>query len=116
MLAERADGNGRISFEAASAADLDPFAHPGLVANVESAIKRLVAGEPVHAETVNGMAPAVPGKAYPALDLSPYEPLPGSERLARYSVTDRASGKSFEVVFVVQGNVIWGWDVRPREE
>ena len=116
MRAERAAGNGRISFEAASAADLDPFAHPGLVANVESAIKRLVAGEPVHAETVNGMAPAVSGKAYPALDLGPYEKLPGSERLACYSVTDRASGKSFDVVFVVQGDVIWGWDVRPREE
>ena len=80
--------------------------------NVENAIQRLVAGDPLHGETVNGMAPAVPGKVYPALDLGPYERLSGSDRLARYSVTDRASGKAFEVVFVVQGDVIWGWDVR----
>ena len=72
-----------------------------------------MAGEPVHAETVNGMAPAVPGKAYPVLDLGPYEKLPGSERVMCYSVTDRASGKQFEVLFVHVGDVIWGWDVRP---
>ena len=116
MRALRAANGGCVPFEEAAAADLDPFAHPGLVANVENAIQRFVAGDPLHAESVNGMAPAVAGKAYPALDLGPYEQLPGTERLARYAVTDRASGKSFEVVFIVQGHVIWGWDVRPMED
>ena len=112
MRAERVANGGRIPFEAAPAADLDPFAHPGLMAVVERSIQRLAAGEAIHTQSVNGMAPDDGKKAYPALDLGPYEQAGGSERMARYQVTDQASGKSFEVLFVHQGDVIWGWDVR----
>ena len=57
MRAERAANGGWIPFEAAPAADLDPFAHPGLMAVVERSIQRLAAGEAIHAQSVNGMAP-----------------------------------------------------------
>lgn len=112
MRAERAANGGRIPFEPAAAADLDPFAHPGLMAVVERSMQRLVAGEPVHEKTVNGMAADDGKKAYPALDLGPYQEADGSERLLRYQVTDQASGQSFEVLFVREGDVLWGWDVR----
>jgi hypothetical protein len=29
-----------------------------------------------------------------------------------YNVTDNASGRRFEVIFVVYGDIISGWDVR----
>ena len=112
MRASREANGGQLPFEAAAAADLDPFAHPGLMAVVERGMQRLAAAEPLHARSVNGMAPDDPAKVYPALDLGPYVPAGGTERVSRYHVTDRASGKSFEVVFVHFGAVISGWDVR----
>jgi spore germination protein YaaH len=116
MRTLRAEKGGWIPFEKKQTADMDPFTHEALMANVLNAIQRLVAGDPLHADTVNGMAPAVPDKVYPALDLGPFEPAEGTERLARYHVTDRASGRSFEVLFVQYGHVISGWDVRPLED
>jgi hypothetical protein len=82
------------------------------MANVERAMQRLIAGEPFHERSVNGMAEDDPARVFPALDLGPYELAPSTERVSRYQVTDRASGRSFEVLFVNAGNVIWGWDVR----
>ena len=79
---------------------------------VERSIQRLVAGEAIHEKSVNGRAADDLSKSYPALDLGPYEKMGGTERLDRFRVTDRASGKSFEVLFLHQGDVICGWDVR----
>ena len=112
MRSVRAAHGGCVPFEPAEAANLNPFTHPGLMAKIERSIQRLVAGEPVHDYTVNGMAEDDPARVYPPLDLSPYEPAEGTDRVSRYRVTDRASGKAFEVLFIHVGNVIWGWDVR----
>ena len=116
MRTVRAMHGGRVPFTEVPEASLDPFAHARLMENVENAIQRLIAGDPLHAQSVNGMAPAVPDKVYPALDLGPFEEVGSTDRMARYLVTDRASGKSFEVLFVRYGNVLSGWDVRPLED
>ena len=54
-----------------------------------------------------------PAKVYPALDLGEYELVQEDERIKVYKVTDKASGKDLKVVFIVYGEVISGWDVRP---
>lgn len=113
MRAVRAENGGWLPFDRQEAANLDPFSHPRLMANVERAMQRLIAGEPFHERSVNGMAEDDPARVFPALDLGPYELAPSTERVSRYQVTDRANGRSFEVLFVNAGNVIWGWDVRP---
>lgn len=112
----RAENGGRVPFTPVSEADLDLFAHEGLTANVRNAIQRFIAGDPLHAETVNGMAPPIADKVYPALDPGPFEEAGSTDRMTRYRVTDRATGKSFEVLFIHVGDVIWGWDVRPLED
>ena len=115
MRVVRAANGGYVPFTPAAAAPLDPFTHTGLMPAVERSIQRLVAGEAIHEKSVNGRAADDLSKSYPALDLGPYEKMGGTERLDRFRVTDRASGKSFEVLFLHQGDVIWGWDVRNLE-
>jgi hypothetical protein len=93
--------------------DTDPFKRPALMAVVERNMQRLIAGEPIHEKSVNGMVPDDPTKVYPAMDLTDYELVKENERIKVYNVTDKVSGKTFEVVFIVYGEVISGWDVRP---
>ena len=58
------------------------------------------------------MIPDDPSRVYPALDLSEYKLTKETDRLKVYEVTDRASGKTLQVYFVLYGNIISGWDVR----
>lgn len=96
--------------------DLDPFRRPSLMAVVERNMQRLVAGKPVHMKkSINGMAEDDPSVVYPALDLGEYELVQENERIKTYRVTDKASGKTFDVIFVIYGEVISGWDVRLAE-
>ena len=94
------------------APDLDSFANKGLMAVVERNIQRLIAGQPIHEKSVNGMVADDPSVTYPALELTDYELVRETDRLRVYAVTDNASGRRFEVLFVCYGNVISGWDVR----
>ena len=82
------------------------------MAVVERSIQRLVAGEPIHEKSVNGMVPDDPSVTYPALDLGDYELARETDRIRVYNVTDNASGRRFEVLFVLFGDIISGWDVR----
>ena len=90
----------------------DPFANPGMMKVIERSIQRLVAGQPIHEKSVNGMVADDPSVSYPALDLGDYEPVRENDRIRVYHVTDKASGKRFEVLFVRYGDIISGWDVR----
>ena len=94
------------------APDTDPFANKSLMGVVERNIQRLVAGQPIHEKSVNGMVPDDPSVVYPALDLGDYELARETDRIRVYNVTDRASGRRFEVIFVLFGDIISGWDVR----
>ena len=94
------------------APNMDPFANKGLMAVVERNIQRLVAGQAIHERSDNGMVPDNPSVTYPPLDLSEYELARETDRLRVYNVTDKASGRRFEVLFLVYGGVISGWDVR----
>ena len=78
-------------------------------------MQRLAAGEPIHELSVNGMVPDDPSKVYPALDLGEYELVKDGDRVKKYRVTDKASNKTFDVIFIVYGEVISGWDVRLAE-
>lgn len=95
---------------------LDPLSHPRLMAVVERNMQRLIAGEAIHVKSVNGMVPDDPAKVYPALELGEYELLKSTDRLLVYGVEDKASGRSFKVLFPVYGNIISGWDVRIDEK
>ena len=79
---------------------------------VERNIQRMVAGEPIHEYSVNGMVYDDGTKVYPALDLGEYNLVRENERIKVYKVKDNASGKTFDVLFIVYGDIISGWDVR----
>ena len=111
----RAENGGVVPFVAADAADTNPFSHKGLMAVVERNIQRMVAGEPIHESSVNGMVADDPSKTYQPLDLGEYELVRENERIKVYNVTDNASKKSFEVIFVMYGDIISGWDVRYKK-
>ncbi len=94
------------------APSMDPFANQGLMSVIERNIQRLVAGQAIHEPSVNGMVADDPSVTYPALELGEYTLARETDRIRVYNVTDNASGRSFEVIFVCYGNVISGWDVR----
>ncbi len=112
----RAENGGAVPFVKAEAADTNPFVHKGLMAVVERNIQRMVAGEAIHEYSVNGMVKDDPSKSYPALDLGEYKLIKENERIKVYNVTDNASNKSFDVIFVTYGDIISGWDVRPASK
>jgi hypothetical protein len=85
------------------------------MANVERSMQRLAAGEAIHEFSVNGMTEDDPSKVYPALDLTEYELVVDNDRIKKYRVTDKASSTKFDVIFIVYGEVISGWDVRVAE-
>lgn len=109
----RAENGGKVPYQKKEDMDLDPFRRPSLMAVVERNMQRLVAGKPVHMQkSINGMAEDDPSVVYPALELGEYELVQENERIKTYRVTDKASGKTFDVIFVIYGEVISGWDVR----
>ena len=112
MRAIRAENGGKVPYEKVDTVDLNPFNHPSLMAVVERNIQRLAAGEQIHEFSINGMVEDDPAKVYPALDLTEYELTFENERIKKYRVSDKASGKSFDVIFIVYGEVISGWDAR----
>ena len=95
-----------------SAADTNPFNNKNLMGVVERNIQRMIAGEPIHEYSVNGMVYDDGTKVYPALDLGEYSLIRENERIKVYKVKDNASGKTFDVLFIVYGDIISGWDVR----
>lgn len=112
----RAENGGKVPYERVENVDLNPFDNADLMAVVERNMQRLAAGEAIHEFSVNGMVPDDPAKVYPALDLTEYELTVDNGRIQKYRVKDNASGKSFDVIFIVYGEVISGWDVRLVEE
>jgi hypothetical protein len=112
----RAENGGKVPYERVDTVDLNPFDNADLMAVVERNMQRMAAGEAIHEFSVNGMVPDDPAKVYPALDLTEYELTVDNGRIQKYRVKDNASGKSFDVIFIVYGEVISGWDVRLAEE
>ena len=82
------------------------------MAVIERNMQRMIANGAIHERSVNGMIPDDLSVSYPALDLGEYELVFENERLRRYQVTDKASGKTLEVLFVLYGDLISGWDIR----
>ena len=105
-----------VDYAPSSGTSLDPFAHTRLMEVVERNMQRLIAGEQIHVKSVNGMVPDDPAKVYPAMELTDYEQILSTDRLLKYRVSDRASGKSFDILFPIYGGLISGWDVRPVEQ
>lgn len=112
MRAIRAENGGKVPYEKVDTVDLNPFNHPSLMAVVERNLQRLAAGEQIHEFSINGMVEDDPAKVYPALDLTDYDLVFENERIKKYRVSDKVSGKAFDVIFIVYGEVISGWDAR----
>ena len=115
LRAVRAANGGKVPYTKVETVDLNPFNHAGIMANVERSMKRLAAGEAIHEFCDNGMVKDDPSKVYPALDLTEYELVTDNDRIKKYRVTDKASSTKFDVIFIVYGEVISGWDVRVAE-
>ena len=115
LRAVRAANGGKVPYTKVETVDLNPFNHAGIMANVERSMKRLAAGEAIHEFSDNGMVKDDPSKVYPALDLTEYELVTDNDRIKKYRVTDKASSTKFDVIFIVYGEVISGWDVRVAE-
>ncbi len=112
LRAVRAANGGKVPYEKVETVDMNPFNHAGIMANVERSMQRLAAGEAIHEFSDNGMVKDDPSKVYPALDLTEYELVVDNDRIKKYRVTDKASSTKFDVIFIVYGEVISGWDVR----
>jgi hypothetical protein len=115
LRAVRAANGGKVPYTKVETVDLNPFNHAGIMANVERSMQRLAAGEAIHEFSDNGMVKDDPSKVYPALDLTEYELVTDNDRIKKYRVTDKASSIKFDVIFIVYGEVISGWDVRVAE-
>ena len=115
LRAVRAANGGKVPYTKVDKVDMNPFNHAGIMANVERSMQRLAAGEAIHEFSVNGMTKDDPSKVYPALDLTEYELVADNDRIKKYRVTDKASSTKFDVIFIVYGEVISGWDVRVAE-
>ena len=103
---------GKLPEAPAVAPSTDPFENASLMAVVERNMQRMIANGAIHERSVNGMIPDDLSVEYPALELGDYELVFENERLRRYHVTDAASGKTLEVLFILYGDLISGWDVR----
>lgn len=115
LRAVRAANGGKVPYTKVETVDLNPFNHAGIMANVERSMQRLAAGEAIHEFSDNGMVKDDPSKVYPALDLTEYELVTDNDRIKKYRVTDKASSTKYDVIFIVYGEVISGWDVRVAE-
>lgn len=97
---------------------LDPFTHPRLITLVERNLQRMIAGEDIHekgAYEANGLVADDPSRTYPSMDLTEYKPVKSDDRILIYNVTDRISGKNFDVLFPIYGKQICGWDIRENK-
>ena len=103
---------GKLPEPPAVAPSTDPFENASLMAVIERNMQRMIANGAIHERSVNGMVPDDLSVSYPALDLGEYELVFENERLRRYQVSDKASGKTLEVLFVLYGDLISGWDIR----
>ncbi|MBR1888015.1 MAG: family 10 glycosylhydrolase [Bacteroidales bacterium] len=103
---------GKLPVAPGTAPSVNPFENKSLMAVIERNMQRVIAGEAIHEKSVNGMIPDNPERVYPALDLSEYKLTKETDRLKVYEVTDRASGKTLQVYFVLYGDLVSGWDVR----
>lgn len=101
-----------VSYVPQGGISLDPFSHPKLMAVVERNMQRLVASEAIHCKSYNGMT-YDDGRTYPPLDLDAYTQVSATDRLLVYTVTDKASKKTFKVLFPIFGGMISGWDLIP---
>lgn len=115
LRAVRTANGGKVPYTKVETVDLNPFNHAGIMANVERSMQRLAAGEAIHEFSDNGMTKDDPSKVYPALDLTEYELVVDNDRIKKYRVTDKATSTKFDVIFIVYGEVISGWDVRVAE-
>lgn len=91
---------------------VNPFDNDKLMAVVHRNMQRMIAGEAIHVKSVNGMVPDDPARTYPALDLGEYTLVRETDRIKVFHVTDKASGKTLEVLFILYGDIVSGWDVR----
>ena len=112
LRAIRAANGGRMPAVEPGEISLSPFDHPRLMQVVERNMQRLVAGQPIHRKSVNGMEPDDPSVTYPALELGDWKLIEQTDRLLVYRVKDQASGITFKVLFPTYGGLISGWDVR----
>ena len=103
---------GKLPAAPATAPSTDPFRNPELMAVVERNMQRLVAMQPIHVRSVNGMVPDDLSISYPPLKLGEWKIVRENERLRVYNVKDEASGLEMEVLFILYGDLISGWDVR----
>ena len=103
---------GQLPEAPGTAPDTNPFNNHRLMAVIERNMQRVIAGEAIHARSVNGMAADKPNLQYPALRLSEYQLVKESDRLKVYKVTDLESGTALHVYFVLYGDIVSGWDVR----
>ena len=103
---------GKLPVAPGTAPSTNPFENKSLMAVVERNMQRIIAGEAIHEKSVNGMIPDDHSRVYPALDLTDYTLVKETDRLKVYEVTDRTSGKTMQVYFVLYGDLVSGWDVR----
>lgn len=90
--------------EKVTAADTDPFHHPGVIQKVSRRMQYLVAG----------VEPPRRGEEEPALapvELGEWSFIGQHDIVRDYEVTDTASGTTFLVSFYLYGDVLSGWNV-----
>ncbi len=103
---------GKLPEAPAVAPSLDPFENPTLMAVIERNMQRMIANGAIHERSVNGMIKDDLSVTYPALELGEYELVFENDRLRTYRVTDAASGKTLDLLLIVYGDIISGWDLR----
>ena len=111
VKAVRAANGGKMpAVNVPAKADVDPFHHPGIMAQVEKKMQYIVAGYEPKSRRGRGDK-AVKEPELKPLSLGEYS-LTAERGVAHdYKVTDSASGKTFCVTFYLYGDVISGWDV-----
>ena len=76
-----------------AAADMAPFSHTGVMNLVQNKMKNII------------------GNPDATLDLGEYSLADSYDATRHYRVTDRNSGRTFNVTFYLYGDVLSGWDV-----
>ena len=91
--ARRAAQGGVLKADIPAAADMDPFSHTGVMNLVQNKMKNII------------------GNPDATLDLGEYSLADSYDATRHYRVTDRNSGRTFNVTFYLYGDVLSGWDV-----
>lgn len=106
VRAVRSANGGVLQATYPKVADMDPFKHAGVMARIEKRMQELVAND--------GQLPdpkATPKELAP-LALGEYQPADSYDATRCYRVKDANSGRTFQVVFYLYGDVLSGWDVK----